>query len=167
MKSPAMTHAEAREALDILSKWFEVPRVDLVWSTRTTRGRAAYFGNTVKIGPRCWRGTTDSLLHEFSHLLAVRFARKRGLDGRGHGEEFRHRLHEVAAAWYGDPSRYGWRTEYANVREGIYKPEPSMLSKVMAEMTGGTLYMAAAEPLEKQIWVKVGQIADKGETNGY
>jgi hypothetical protein len=138
-KSAPMTKAEANEALYILAKWFEINRPFLVWSIRTTRGRASWSRRCVKVGPKCWRGTTDSLLHEFAHLFAMESSLKRyGTiePGCGHGPAFWHAMHMVAAAWCGDPSKYGWATEYRSGfayarREGIYKPEPSMLEKLM------------------------------------
>lgn len=142
--SKVLTEQEAREALDILQKWFETPRFNLQWSARTKRGRAYYRRGVIKVGPQCWRGTTDSLLHEFAHLLAFHYAFRRGcpLDGRGHGRTFHHALHQVVGAWYGDGSKYGWATEYKNVlayakREGLYKPGPSFLARLNAEVAAG------------------------------
>lgn len=147
--SKVLTEQEAREALDLLANWFETQRVELRWSLRQRRGRAYYRRGLVSTGPNCWRGTTDSLLHEFAHILCFRYALRRGLtDGRGHGRDFQHTLHQVAAAWYGNAHGYGWKTEYKNVkayavREGIYTPEPDIADTALPALYFRSDSMAA------------------------
>lgn len=134
--SKVLTQAEAREALDILAKWFETKTVNLRWMDRTRRGHAYYKQGLVSIGPNCWRGTTDSLLHEFSHILCWRL-----------GQQRRMRQHNTA-----NPRQYGWHTEYANIRayakrEGIYQAPESYLARLNREIRDG-------------VWVEIGRITD-------
>lgn len=64
-----------------------------------------------------WRGTENSMVHEFAHhLVNVRSPR-----ARPHGSEFIRALAEVSAAWYGDIHQYDWKTEYKSVKSWYEK----------------------------------------------
>lgn len=68
---------------------------------------------TIFLAASPWRGMTNSVLHEFAHVLA--FGRNPfHLDE--HGQPFQEALVEVAAFHYGDPKHYDWTTEYESVR---------------------------------------------------
>src|SRR5262252_3028895 len=115
-----MDRAQALAAIRRLSKEFNLSHPPkLYWTGRVTKGRAHYDraygmlrGTWIKIGPRCWRGTETSFVHEFAHV--VHYHRRPG--ARGHGLDFYQALVAVAHAYYdGDPKRYAWQTEYRSI----------------------------------------------------
>jgi hypothetical protein len=106
---------EAEEMLGILAAHFEVTVPTLRWTYRSKRGQACLNSWWISAGPLVWRGTTNCLLHEFAHLLAGKRALKAEKLIKNHGPEFVATLREVAEAWHGDVSRYGWNTEYKTV----------------------------------------------------
>lgn len=115
--SPPLTENKAREALTLLARIFKVPVPSLLWSTRTRRGHTFCISNEIRVGPHC---VTDTLLHEFAHILnfrrlGCRVLRNAGGRRAGHDWRFVDALVDTAAAWYGDPARYGWSREYKSV----------------------------------------------------
>lgn len=109
-----LTGQEARDLLEILATEFNVPVPALRWSFRSKKGLAYLQEWTISCGPLTWRGVTNSLLHEFAHLLY--YHRNPILaQMRPHGKGFIETLHEVAEAWHGDARKYGWLTEYKTV----------------------------------------------------
>lgn len=99
---------EAEELLAILAAHFDVPVPTLRWSFRGNCGRAYLQEWAISAGPLAWRGVTNSLLHEFAHLLNHK--RNPAEAGkRPHGKA------EVAEVWHGDASKYGWGTEYLTI----------------------------------------------------
>lgn len=104
-----------REVLDVLSSHFKITPPAFRFN-RTYRG-LYYTGRRLvtvphplrNIGPR---STEHRLLHEFAHHLVT----LRGYPGEHHGPHFKAAMWQVAAAWYGDPSKYPWETEYPMVR---------------------------------------------------
>jgi hypothetical protein len=56
---------------------------------------------------------TDSLVHQFAHALPFE---RQPVQSDGHGNQFQRALLVVAAYYYGDSTKYGWHTEYKNVR---------------------------------------------------
>lgn len=100
-----------KSVLDGLADRFQVSRPKLCYSAITRRGRYYYRGERILIGPRCWRGIEQSLVHEFAHHLAT----KRHGDC-GHNARFIAALFDTAAAHFVDPTKYLWRTEYKSIQ---------------------------------------------------
>ena len=106
---------EAEELLQILASHFGIPTPNLSWTFRSKRGWANYRKWNISSGPLAWRGTTNSLLHEFAHLLNHK-RNPAEADRRPHGKAFIATLYEVIEAWHGNASQYSWGTEYVTVR---------------------------------------------------
>jgi hypothetical protein len=105
------SHFEAEMILTSLAEEFRLAVPELVWSNRNRRGKYQRRPHRIITGPRAWRGTVSSLLHEFAHALAWR----RSPGCRSHGKEFKEALHDTVAFWYGDATKYPWDTEYRSV----------------------------------------------------
>lgn len=106
----SMTKEDALEMLATLAAWFNVSVPKLRWNERTRNGQYSYRLQTISCGHLAWRGVTNSLLHEFSHHLAC----IRG--DKGHGKGFKQALWDVVVAYFGNPQRYDWATEYVSVK---------------------------------------------------
>ena len=104
-----MTKEQAQRAIELLCERFGEPAPMLHWSHRSSNGRAWSKHWTtrprIQIGPRCWRGVESAMVHEVAHIISP---------VPGHGLKFWQSLEKVAAAWYGDATRYPWKTEYAS-----------------------------------------------------
>jgi hypothetical protein len=121
--SDRLLRGEAEEMIEILAAYFNVTAPTLRWSLRSLRGQACLNQWWISAGPLVWRGTTNCLLHEFAHLLAGKRALRACKLIKNHGPEFIAALQEVAEAWHGDVSKYGWNTEYKTVMAaGAAKP---------------------------------------------
>lgn len=128
-----MTREEATEAITLLAKEFRIQRPRLFWTRKASRGRARYRKYVITSGPNCWRGTEQSLIHEFAHMLTYK---RYGAHVAQHGEEFRYCLWHVVIAWFGNPSRYAWDNEYKRVGQfgkQRLQPEVESLSKSTAQ----------------------------------
>ena len=114
LKSASLTEKEAQEALVFLAQKFKIPLPELRWYKRARRGWAYVLSNMLITGPNCWRGVTDSLLHEFSHILNFKRQGKRRAPPP-HDYRFFETLIDVTTAWYGNPIKYNWITEYRTI----------------------------------------------------
>jgi len=101
-----MTPAQVSEAAAILAAEFGIPEPSIQYGPRTRNGRYSPSSTTIKVGAIAWRGVEVSFLHEFAHHLNT----CRG--GGNHDKGFWNALLEITRAWYGDPVRYPWGTEY-------------------------------------------------------
>ena len=105
-----MNEEEARETVKFLAGVFNIPTPSLRWSYRIKNGVAPKCTSIV-IGPKCWRGVEDTLLHEFAHVL------DKALTGHvHHSRSFWHILEAVVLAWYRNVKDYDWSTEYKRGR---------------------------------------------------
>lgn len=113
-----MNQADAQIEAKKLAEHFgiKVPRIE--WTARAKRGRYNPRRMALIIGPRAWRTTVASFVHEFAHHLQWMRYRERYPDGnpKSHGEEFRRALRKVVEAFYPDPAQYPWHTEYRSIR---------------------------------------------------
>ena len=107
-----MTETEAILAIQCLTRAFRLGAPPtLRWSARDRRGHAR-LGDRITVGPRCWRGVEDTLLHEVAHIMTFR----RGGNAREHSERFYLHLVAIVQEHYGDSRRYGWATEYKRLK---------------------------------------------------
>lgn len=122
-----MDQQKAEAMVATLCNAFDLPCPKVkVWNKGS--GRAHYHPRKREIylssAPGPTAGPRDmTVLHEFSHY--VFHARKDFAKDRGqydwHGALFTSILIEVSEFWYGDPTRYGWKREYAQVRRRARK----------------------------------------------
>src|SRR5207244_1356778 len=88
-------------------------------------GRASPLSNNkIAVGPKCWRGATNSLLHEFAHILDISRQRK-AIESAGyqmphmvvgHGKSFVKALFDTVGYYFkSDQTRYGWLSEYRSI----------------------------------------------------
>src|SRR5258708_5287487 len=114
-----LTEQQVELILAELAHYFGIPKPKLSWSNRATVGRAWMLHNKIALGPKCWRGATNSLLHEFAHILQGRrlFAGKQMHNGSiGHGQDFITALFDTVEYYFkGDQTRYGWLSEYRSI----------------------------------------------------
>jgi len=120
-----MTKEDAQAMLDLLCGAFNIPQIRqplLRWHRGVVRGtyrasftwRKGLLTKRITLGPRCWRGVENSMLHEFAHFLEYY---RHPVSGKSHhGPAFIEELRNVTEAWHnGDSSRYDWSTEYRRV----------------------------------------------------
>lgn len=93
-------------ALNRLCKHFKIKEPVLKW-TRTSTGICDVYTSVLYIGPYCWRGVIDSLLHEFAHFYNFDLYRL-----HTHNPTYWECLDKVVTYWYRNPRNYNWRTEY-------------------------------------------------------
>lgn len=117
-----MTMDEAAAMIMVLAKRSGLPLPRLFFRTfGATRSCANYHSHSIRFKPArradgtmviCgkWSPASDVVLHEWTHLVAWR---KRGC--RTHGKPFMQELAVLAAAWYGDATRYQWEKEYKSI----------------------------------------------------
>lgn len=101
-----MSFDEATEAIVLLCREFDIEAPVISWSGRAKRGRYYSKHQRIALGPNCWRGVEYSMLHEFAHHLQY----TRG--GKMHDEKFWTALRDVTTAWFGNPAKYHWHSEY-------------------------------------------------------
>lgn len=104
--------ASARLYLDALTRRFQTSPVQLDWS-RTKRGHYTYNwarGGVIKLGPNCWTGLKQALVHEFAHHL--HWEKRHEIN---HGRAFKRALMQVAKFAYASPGDYCWEHEYKTV----------------------------------------------------
>jgi len=112
-----MNKKQAEEIVSLLSAEFQIcPRVK--YSKRATRGHYFPSSNTILIGPRCWRSTETTIIHEFAHALcdAQHGRIKAGRKTVWHGPAFARCLLDTISAWYGNNSTYPWNSEYKSLQ---------------------------------------------------
>lgn len=133
-----MTKQKAESIVNEISCALGCPRPKLIWSPRTTRGRG--YHRWIKIGPRCWRGTINSLIHEFAHHLHYHRnfqLRHRDRDEKSHGHAFYVALWDVVNAAQNLGYEYNWLTEYKSIRRTrIIHGRPSMPTSAAAAGSG-------------------------------
>ena len=115
-----LTRRESERMIEILADHYKVKLPEMTWRAKTRRGcvkpvalvdNPSLKRHIVCIGPDVWRGQTNSILHEFAHVLHI----ARGDIGRAHGPEFQSILWEVVKGWHGDPNLYAWKQEYSYI----------------------------------------------------
>lgn len=118
MPRETATLERLKEIADILSAEFNVKPPQVVFSLRQVACYQTFF-RTIRFPKRgSFRGVEFSMLHEFAHhLVEMTVSAKEKRRIRHHGPVFRDMLHKVAAAWYGDPERYAWGSEYKSIQE--------------------------------------------------
>lgn len=107
-----LTRRQAENMLVLLAHHFKTAPAQLRWRNVTERGHAFGHHNLISTGPNTWRGVTNCLLHEYSHLLT----HVREPKAKAHGIEFQKVLWEVVMVWHGDPDLYDWSFEYDGVK---------------------------------------------------
>lgn len=122
MQRETATIERLKEISAILSAEFNVEPPKVVLSLRQVACYHVFF-RTIRFPSRgSWRGVEFTMLHEFSHHLHnMTTTSKEHSRQRHHGPVFRNLLHKVAAAWYGDPDRYSWGSEYKSIQEWYHK----------------------------------------------
>ncbi len=157
-----LTQQQAEEGLAKLALNFGIPKPRLSWTNQAKNGRAWNIHNRIALGPRCWRGTTNSLLHEFAHILswqrqrqalrAAGFATPNVVFG--HGRHFIDTLIDVVEFWFqGDLSKYGWFSEYRSIARFASKMFATGNSKSPTQPTRG---------VTKQVWEIADSLIIKG-----
>lgn len=103
--------SEILEASKLLCSVFGIPEPKIEIKPRSKCGVYNHRLQRIRVGQNAWRGIMTSFLHEFAHHLTEIRTRGAAINDP-HGLAFRHALLDVAEAWYGDPAKYSWSTEY-------------------------------------------------------
>jgi len=111
-----------QEIADLLATEFNVSPPKVVFSRRRVACYHPFFRWIKFPMMGSWRGVEFTMVHEFAHhLFEMTLPPKIKMRSRHHGPQFRDLLHKVAAAWYGDPDRYNWGSEYKSIQEWYRK----------------------------------------------
>lgn len=104
-----MTYQQSVDLLARLSQHFgiDTPNLQLYLSEASLYHQPS---NTIWLASHPWRGTIDSILHEFAHALAD----KTMPSPEHHGRAFQDALLRVVTFYYGKPEQYGWHSEYVS-----------------------------------------------------
>lgn len=98
---------QAEEILEKLTERFQIIAPTLRWNRGTKNGRCSKKDWSVTVGPNCWRGWRDCLLHEFAHLVAFD-----QVGEHHHDRRFLPILVNVVTNYGGNVKNYAWHTEY-------------------------------------------------------
>lgn len=106
-----------QEIADILAAEFNVSSPKVVYSGRRVACYHPFLRHIRFPKMGSWRGVEFTMVHEFAHhLFEVTLSPEAKRRTRHHGPEFQVKLFKVARAWFGDVTRYSWKTEYKSIQ---------------------------------------------------